>query len=133
MPAAHTKAARSNNMRAIKSSGNKSTEQRIIILFKKNRITRWRRHPNLKGKPDFIFPHQRIALFVDGCFWHGCKKHFKTPNTNRRFWMHKIRGNKKRDKVVSSDLRKSGWKVIRIWEHQVKKQLPAHIFREFSK
>ena len=133
MPDVHNTTVRSKNMRAIKSSGNKSTEKRIIILFKKNHLSGWRRHTNLIGKPDFIFPKKHIAVFVDGCFWHGCKKHFKAPNTNRGFWHKKIQSNMNRDKAVSLELRRSGWKVIRIWEHQVKNKLPRHFLRLFSK
>jgi len=133
MPDIHNKAVRSKNMRAIKSSGNRSTEKRLIVLLKKSGLKGWRRHPNLNGKPDFVFPKQRIAVFVDGCFWHGCKKHFTIPTTNRKFWLKKIQNNMKRDKTVSSELRKSGWKVVRVWEHEVKKRIPKSIICSFSK
>ncbi|MGA7193765.1 MAG: DNA mismatch endonuclease Vsr [Anaerolineales bacterium] len=71
------------------------------------------------GKPDFVFPKRKIALFVDGCFWHGCPKHSSAPKSNRRFWMKKLKANKERDKFVNRELRKSGWKVVRVWEHEL--------------
>lgn len=74
------------------------------------------------GKPDFVFPKQRIALFVDGCFWHGCHlpKHSNLPKNNQEFWAKKLQQNKDRDKFVTCELRNLGWKVIRFWEHELK-------------
>jgi DNA mismatch endonuclease (patch repair protein) len=71
------------------------------------------------GKPDFVFRRERLAVLVDGCFWHGCPKHANMPANNRAFWKKKLTGNKVRDKVVSRALRKDGWTVIRIWEHEL--------------
>ena len=76
----------------------------------------------LLGKPDFVFPKDKIALFVDGCFWHKCPKCFKKPRTNTRFWELKINGNVKRDKKINCVLKKQGWKVVRIWEHDINKK-----------
>jgi DNA mismatch endonuclease (patch repair protein) len=73
------------------------------------------------GKPDMMFKRYRTVVFVDSCFWHGCKKHFKQPATRVDFWKLKIERNKKRDKEVNLFYRRSGWKVIRIWEHELKK------------
>ena len=70
------------------------------------------------GKPDFVYPKFKIAIFVDGCFWHGCSKHCRLPSTNKKYWISKIEGNKKRDKKITNALRKKGWRVIRIWEHE---------------
>lgn len=67
------------------------------------------------GKPDFIFSKFRLAIFVDGCFWHGCPKHATKPKNNREFWLRKLSANKRRDKLVTRTLRKTGWRVIRIW------------------
>lgn len=78
------------------------------------------------GKPDIIFVKKKIAIFVDGCFWHGCKKHASVPRTNVLFWKEKIARNKERDKEVNRKLRKDGWKVSRIWEHELK-NIPALI------
>jgi DNA mismatch endonuclease (patch repair protein) len=72
------------------------------------------------GKPDFADKKRKIAVFIDGCFWHGCSKHFIKPKSNRGYWLPKIKQNKKRDMEVSATLKKAGWKVIRIWEHELK-------------
>jgi DNA mismatch endonuclease (patch repair protein) len=123
-----TKEKRSQIMRAIKSKENKSTEIKLIHLFKKNRITGWRRNFKLYGNPDFVFPKEKIVVFADGCFWHGhsCKKN--KPMSNRIYWECKIRRNKKRDSKVNANLRANGWNVFRIWECQIKKEkLPKKI------
>lgn len=67
-------------------------------------------------RPDFVFRQERLALFVDGCFRHGCPKHATKPKNNRAFWRKKLAGNKARDALVTRTLRRSGWRVIRIWE-----------------
>jgi len=119
----HTKEQRSRNMSAIRAKGNKSTELRLIKLLRKNGISGWRRHIKITGTPDFIFPVKRIAVFVDGCFWHGCTKCNLRPKTNRFFWQKKISDNIRRDKKVSKILRSNGWRVLRIKEHQFKKEM----------
>lgn len=75
--------------------------------------------PNLKIKADIIFPKQKICIFVDGCFWHGCPSHFKVPKTNSDWWLEKIEDNKMRDLRQSCELQKCGWTVIRYWEHEI--------------
>jgi len=114
-----SKKKRSQVMAAIKSKGNRDTELKLISIFRANRITGWRRNQKLTGKPDFIFRSERLALFVDGCFWHGCPKHGRQPNSNSNYWLLKLRRNKARDKKVSLNLRKSGWRVLRLWEHDL--------------
>lgn len=106
-------------MARIKGKGNKDTELAMIKILRKYHISGWRRNMPVLGKPDFIFPKQKIALFVDGCFWHGCPKHFKIPQNNRAFWENKIQTNKDRDKYVNKALRKAQWKVVRVWEHEI--------------
>jgi DNA mismatch endonuclease, patch repair protein len=76
----------------------------------------------LPGTPDFAFPKQRLAVFVDGCFWHGCPKHATFPATRRKFWLSKFADNKARDGRVNLELRLLGWRVIRIWEHDLTKR-----------
>ena len=71
------------------------------------------------GKPDFVNLKQKIAIFVDGCFWHGCPKHYNKPETNRRFWVSKITKNIERDKKVTATLKGQGFRVIRVWEHDI--------------
>lgn len=73
----------------------------------------------LPGRPDVWFPGARVAVFVDGCFWHGCPIHGVTPKTNSAFWLTKIGGNRERDVRVDLSLRSMGWKVVRVWEHEV--------------
>ncbi|MDR1304759.1 MAG: very short patch repair endonuclease [Verrucomicrobiales bacterium] len=108
---------RSQLMSRIRGKGNKKTELRLIGIFKVHGITGWRRNSRLPGKPDFIFPKQKVAVFVDGCYWHGCPKHFCCPSTNTKFWDAKITRNKERDREVNHTLRKAGWRVLRVWEH----------------
>ena len=115
-----SKAERSRIMARVKSSGNKSTEAAFIALMKERGITGWRRHLPIFGKPDFVFRKTRIAVFIDGCFWHGCPKHCRMPATNRDYWERKIGRNLERDKKVKRELRKAGWTVVRIWEHELK-------------
>lgn len=71
------------------------------------------------GNPDFANKRRRIAVFVDGCFWHGCPSCFREPKSNRKFWIPKIRRNKEKDREVNRHLRRGGWKVVRVWEHQL--------------
>jgi DNA mismatch endonuclease (patch repair protein) len=76
---------------------------------------------NLIGRPDLILRKYRTVIFVDGCFWHHCKRHFTPPRTNALFWEKKIQANAVRDRRVSSALRRQGWRVIRVWEHAIRK------------
>lgn len=108
-------------MAQIKSSGNRSTEKILAAVFHTHGITGWRRSYPLFGKPDFVFPSQRVAVFVDGCFWHGHPRNCRIPMTNRAYWQKKIAHNITRDRIVNGTLKKKGWKVIRIWENSVEK------------
>jgi DNA mismatch endonuclease (patch repair protein) len=110
---------RSLTMRAVRSANNKSTELKLIDYFKKNKIIGWRRNYKLPGKPDFVFPRRKIALFADGCFWHGHNCRGLNPKTNKEYWDKKISRNKNRDKEVNKLLRSKGWEVIRVWECKI--------------
>jgi len=92
----------------------------MMRFLKKSGLKGWRRHYPLKGKPDFVWRKERVALFVDGCFWHGhdCDRNL-TPRSNVRFWEDKISKNKARDHAVTEHLQDRGWKVIRVWECQL--------------
>lgn len=111
---------RSSNMAAIKSRGNKSTEVRVLRLLKEIKATGWRRHLTLPGRPDFAFPRLKLAIFVNGCFWHGCPKCYVEPKTNSRYWVRKIGRNIARDRRSSRLLRAEKWSVMHIWEHSLK-------------
>ncbi len=112
---------RSAIMKAVKSRGNKSTEIKLIEIFKSSHITGWRRNSTLVGRPDFVFPQKRIALFADGCFWHGHNCRNLTPSANAEYWEQKIKRNKARDKAITLALEEKGWKVVRIWECEIRK------------
>jgi DNA mismatch endonuclease (patch repair protein) len=115
-----SKQKRSEVMAAVRSHGNRTTELRLVALFRREGITSWRRSQNLFGKPDFVFPRQRVAVFVDGCFWHGCPRCYRRPATHRGYWGAKVQRNKERDREVSRVLRAKGWAVVRIWEHELR-------------
>ena len=106
-------------MAAIKSKGNKDTELKLISIFREHRITGWRRGSRLFGKPDFVFRRERLVVFVDGCFWHGCRWHCRMPKSRIAFWEPKIAQNKTRDRETVRVLRSQGWVVLRIWEHSL--------------
>jgi DNA mismatch endonuclease (patch repair protein) len=103
-------------MSAVRGRGNRSTELQLALLFREHRITGWRRGVPMPGKPDFVFRVQKVAVFVDGCFWHGCPRHGRTPKTRVAFWTTKLARNAQRDRAVTRALRESGWVVLRVWE-----------------
>jgi DNA mismatch endonuclease (patch repair protein) len=123
---------RSQIMSAVRSTGNKATEGVLVRILRKHRISGWRREVRLRGNPDFVFPKRRTAIFVDGCFWHGCAKHCRMPTGNSAYWEPKISGNKKRDQNVTRDLRRSGWRVLRIWEHELAPKQQKRLFRRIQ-
>jgi DNA mismatch endonuclease (patch repair protein) len=144
-----TKKKRSEVMSRIRSRGNKDTELALAKVFRKNKITGWRRHVEIrkvesgkaktkcgarggpgrrptrptvfKVRPDFVFPKLKLAVFVDGCFWHGCPRHATRPKNNRAFWDKKLSGNRTRDALVTRTLRSAGWRVVRVWECRLSK------------
>jgi len=121
-----SRATRSRNMSRIRSRGNLTTEKRFRAYLVRFRISGWRLQGSLlPGCPDFIFPRQRIAVFVDGCFWHGCPRCGHRPKSNRRYWSPKLTQNRERDIKVSREIRKHGWHVLRIWEHEIRLN-PSH-------
>lgn len=110
---------RSEVMAAIRSAGNRATELRLAAIFRVHGITGWRRSQPLLGKPDFVFRRERVAVFVDGCFWHGCRWHCRMPKSRQSYWKPKITRNKMRDKATKGMLERAGWQVYRIWEHSL--------------
>jgi len=116
-----SKKQRSEIMRAVRSKGNKSTEFRLIELFKLHHITGWRRNYKIVGQPDFVFPGKRVAIFTDGCFWHGHDCRNVTPSDNAEYWKKKIARNIERDAVITNTLTEKGWRVIRLWECELRR------------
>ena len=153
-----SKRKRSEVMSRIRSRGNKDTELALAALLRAHKISGWRRHvrvavegrkSKVEGKklsgsrhsslvsrlavrPDFIFRKSRTALFVDGCFWHGCPKHATKPKNNRAFWRRKLYTNKARDRLVNHALRRANWRVIRIGECALKKN-PLNCLRQIQR
>lgn len=128
-----TKGKRSLVMAAIRSRGNKDTEVALALLLRRHKITGWRRHIPLFGRPDFIFPKLRLAIFVDGCFWHGCPQHGTKPKNNAEFWMKKLTSNQARDRLVTRTLRGRGWRVVRVWEHELRQKNQARLITKLQR
>jgi len=153
-----SKAKRSEVMSRVRSRGNKDTEVALAKLFRRNKITGWRRQVNLtvgrrrrkethsfeknlvrvssprllRVRPDFIFQKIRLALFVDGCFWHGCPQHGTQPKGNRAFWKNKFARNKARNLLVTRTLRSAKWRVLRIWEHELARKNEARLLKRIQ-
>jgi DNA mismatch endonuclease (patch repair protein) len=117
-----SKEQRSYAMSRIHSRGNLSTELALVAAMRGAGISGWRRNSSICGNPDFVFPRVRLAVFVDGCYWHGCSKCGLAPKSNVDYWSAKIGKNRRRDKENTRQLRQGGWTVVRIWEHDLKKQ-----------
>jgi DNA mismatch endonuclease (patch repair protein) len=107
-------------MRAVKGKGNKTTEQAVRLALVREGIDGWIMHPtHVPGKPDFFFPDANLAIFVDGCFWHGCARCGHIPKVNSSFWRAKIERNRKRDAATTKRLKADRVKVLRFWEHEI--------------
>lgn len=147
MPDVFTKKKRSEVMSRIRSRGNRDTELAMIRVLRGLGITGWRRHAALslriqhsrlriqeqrpaRVRPDFVFRERRVALFVDGCFWHACPIHATKPRGNAAFWREKLTRNQARDRLVTRLLRAKGWKVLRIWEHELAVKARARLERK---
>lgn len=115
----HTKKQRSYNMSKIRS---KWTKPEILIHnYLKGKKVRHRMHPDIEGKPDILLVDSNTVVFLDGCFWHKCPRCFKEPASNRDFWLPKIERNVERDNEITKKLKKMGWNVVRIREHDIKR------------
>jgi DNA mismatch endonuclease (patch repair protein) len=137
MPDVFTKEKRSEVMSKIRGRGNRGTEGAMVAFFRRHGITGWRRHQAVFGKPDFVFPKLKLAVFVDGCFWHACPSHCNMPVQNRKFWKSKLDANRRRDRLVRRTLESRGWRVLRIWEHELsrrnQRRLLARVKRSIGK
>jgi DNA mismatch endonuclease, patch repair protein len=122
--------SRSVLMSRVRSRGNKTTELRMVELLRRNGILGWRRHAAMPGKPDFVWPQVRVAVFVDGCFWHAhsCGRNL-SPRTNAEFWERKLAATRRRDRSVRRSLSKAGWIVVRVWECGLKRSPAACVSR----
>jgi DNA mismatch endonuclease (patch repair protein) len=107
---------RSRIMARIRSNGNYTTELRFLRLMRRYKIAGWRRRTKLPGRPDFVFTKYKVAVFIDGDFWHGNPKKFRIPKSNCEYWEQKLLGNRNRDRAVNKELKRLGWRVIRFWE-----------------
>ncbi len=118
-------------MSRVRGRGNKATELALVAIFRRHRITGWRRHRPLFGNPDFVFQTARLVVFVDGCFWHGCPQHGTQPASNEEFWKRKLAKNISRDMLVNRTLGAKGWKVLRIWQHELLRRNESALVKEF--
>src|SRR5579863_2195869 len=113
-------ATRSRVMARVRSQRNRSTEWRLRGLLVRNGLRGWEVNPaDLQGSPDFVFRDERVVIFTDGCFWHGCPRCKKMPSSNASYWANKIARNRARDRETSAALRRQGWTVLRYWEHDL--------------
>jgi DNA mismatch endonuclease (patch repair protein) len=114
-----SKAERSALMAKVRSMGNRSTELVVETVLRTTKIRGWKKHPKaIVGRPDFYFPKAKLAVFVDGCFWHACPRCGRIPKTRIAFWTTKIDTNRRRDARVRRKLRLAGIATMRIWEHE---------------
>ncbi len=123
---------RSDIMSKVRSNNNKSTELALIKFFKENKITGWKRNYPVKGHPDFVFLDKKIAVFVDGCFWHGHDCRNTRPSDNAEYWQRKRERNIKHDKEVTVMFENRGWTVIRIWECELKHKNRSALINKLS-
>jgi DNA mismatch endonuclease (patch repair protein) len=117
-----SKEQRTRNMSAIRSSGT-ATERRLGELlrevFPRRKLVDY---PDLPGRPDFYLPGLRLVVFADGCFWHGCRQHGRVPEDNREYWEAKLARNRRRDRAVARQLKGEGFRVVRVWHHELKER-----------
>lgn len=116
------KSKRSDIMKKVRSKNNRSTELRLIDVFHKYGVKGWKRNYPVKGHPDFVFLAQRVAVFVDGCFWHGHDCRNTRPADNQDYWNKKRERNMKHDIAITALFEKRGWKVLRICECELRKK-----------
>lgn len=123
---------RSDIMRKVKSKGNRSTELRLISLFKEYGVSGWRRNYPVKGHPDFVFLDKKVAVFVDGCFWHGHDCRNTKPKDHSDFWQEKRSKNRQHDNEITTMFQARGWTVLRIWECELKPKNQTDTLRRIT-
>ena len=124
-----TKAQRSRTMASIKSKWTRPEKKVRAFLLKEG--IGYIAHPSISGNPDFVLKGKKVAIFINGCFWHMCPKCFVHPKTNKHYWLPKLQKNVMRDKIAHHNLSLSGYKVIVIWEHQFKEN-PDRAFKKLG-
>jgi len=112
---------RSIQMARVRATRNRSTEMHVAARLIRQKVRGWKRHASeVPGRPDFWFVRERVAVFVDGCFWHGCPQcRRNVPSSRRAFWKQKIAANRRRDQRVKRLLRGQGCAIFRVWEHEL--------------
>lgn len=107
-------------------SKNTKFERAVVVALKKLKKS-FSQHAKLTGKPDIVSRKKKVVVFLDSCFWHGCRWHCRIPKSRRNYWVPKIQRNKDRAKIVNRILKKEGWRVVHVWEHQLKKDFDKSI------
>jgi DNA mismatch endonuclease (patch repair protein) len=136
----YTRTQRSALMAKVRARGNATTELALARILRAEGLAGWRRHRLLKGvggawqvRPDFVFPLRRWAVFVDGCFWHGCPRHGTRPKGRAAFWRRKFAANRARDRRNTRQLRAAGWRVLRLWEHELRAAVRPALLRKLRR
>ena len=138
----YTRAERSALMAKVRGRGNLTTEQALAKLLRTQGWSGWRRQQVVRGRtagerfqvrPDFVFAARRLAVFVDGCFWHGCPRHGTRPRGNAAFWRAKFRRNRERDRRDTRRLLREGWQVLRLWEHELRAKVRPRLLVKLRK
>ncbi|MHA1787835.1 MAG: very short patch repair endonuclease [Candidatus Helarchaeota archaeon] len=117
-----TREQRKKNMQSIRSKDTKP-EQMIMNEFKRRKIYFAKHVKKIFGNPDIVFRRKKIVVFIDSDFWHGHPERYIAPKTNVEYWKEKIERNKRRDQIVNRELSEQGWRVIRLWEYDIKRNL----------
>jgi DNA mismatch endonuclease (patch repair protein) len=139
----YTRAQRSALMAKVRGRGNASTEGVLAVVLRAAGWSGWRRQQAVRGRdvrgepfrvrPDFVFRVRRLAVFVDGCFWHGCPRHGTKPKGNAAFWRAKFRRNRERDGRDTRNLRRAGWQVVRLWEHELRAKARSRLLTKLHR
>jgi DNA mismatch endonuclease Vsr len=117
---------RSKVMKAVRSSGNRTTEMRLRMALVRYGVGGWHVQP-ARAEADLLFPTAKLAIFADGCFWHGCTRCGHAPiKSNSLYWAEKISHNRRKDEKITERLLSGGWKVLRFWEHEIRES-PASV------
>lgn len=123
----------SKNLSAVRGRNNKTTEVRLRLALVRAGIRGWALHDrSLPGCPDFVFKRRKLAIYVDGCFWHGCPKCGHIPKTRSEFWSAKIARNFERDRESTARLQSLGFRVLRFWEHELRFELASCVSKIYS-